>query len=89
MASLIEICSRDHNKQGVLFYSTTGIEVTCSCRSGFTGDGFTCEGNIIQVSKDLFLRELYRTFSLQVHVDGDCLGHSVYWNPRNSHNKRQ
>lgn len=75
MVSLTKTCSRDLHEQGVLFHSTTGIEVTCSCRSGFTGDGFTCEGNIIQVSKVLFLRELDTAFSLLVHVDGDCQGH--------------
>lgn len=36
------------------FISTAGVEVTCSCRSGFAGDGFTCKGNIIQVRKVAF-----------------------------------
>lgn len=34
----------------IIVCSIAGVEVTCSCRSGFAGDGFTCEGNIIQVS---------------------------------------
>ena len=51
------------------FISTAGVEVTCSCRSGFAGDGFTCKGNIIQVRNTLqlfFLSELCMTLSLLV-----------------------
>lgn len=73
VVSWVKLIQETKTNQGVIFCSTAGVEVTCSCRSGFAGDGFTCKGNIIQVRNTLqffFLRELCMTLGLLVLVGG-------------------
>ena len=36
------------------FYPPLGNGVTCTCRPGFAGDGYTCEGTIIEVRISCF-----------------------------------
>ncbi|KAJ7381670.1 Multiple epidermal growth factor-like domains protein 11 [Desmophyllum pertusum] len=63
-------CSQNHGGCSIhanCYYD--GFEVTCGCRSGFAGDGFTCEGTIIQVLKETrtateFYKALYQLTTL-------------------------